>query len=134
MSEPSASPSTVGNEVGPQCPPLFSPQTPRAPRLTRGGLVSVTDRRIVKTSCTSSEVSDERLKWLLEKRQPLSPADAWLNLILDSSVLVRYAIKGNIRPVSRFSKRARPACSVFSVTGAECGPSFVSSRHQGTTI
>src|SRR5208282_2091203 len=23
MSEPSASPSTVGNEVGPQCPPLF---------------------------------------------------------------------------------------------------------------
>src|SRR5271157_1196713 len=48
MSEPAASPSRVGNEVGPQCPPLFSRSTPRAPHLTLGGILPVTNGRFVK--------------------------------------------------------------------------------------
>jgi len=47
MSEPSASPSTVENEVGPQCPPLFSRPTPRAPRPTLGGILPLTNGRFV---------------------------------------------------------------------------------------
>src|SRR5271157_883358 len=48
MSEPSAAPSTVGNEVGPQCPPLFGRPTPRAPRPTLGGILPLTNGRFVK--------------------------------------------------------------------------------------
>src|SRR5271157_1849261 len=48
MGEPSAAPSTVGNEVGPQCPPLFSPPKPRAPRPTLGGILPLTNGRFVK--------------------------------------------------------------------------------------
>src|SRR5271157_5734127 len=48
MSEPSASPSTVENEVGPQCPPLFSRPTPRAPRPTLGGILPLTKGRFAK--------------------------------------------------------------------------------------
>src|SRR5208337_2929408 len=48
MSEPSASPSTVENEVGPQCPPLFSRPTPRAPRPTLGGILPLTNGRFAK--------------------------------------------------------------------------------------
>src|SRR5271157_658387 len=48
MSEPSAAPSTVGNEVGPQCPPLFSRPTPHAPRPTLGGILPLTNGRFVK--------------------------------------------------------------------------------------
>src|SRR5271157_2382971 len=48
MSEPSASPSTVGNEVGPQCPPLFCRPTPRAPRPTLSGILRLTNGRFVK--------------------------------------------------------------------------------------
>src|SRR5208337_4988726 len=48
MSEPPASPSRVGNEVGPQCPPLFSRPTPRAPRPTLAGILPVTNGRFVK--------------------------------------------------------------------------------------
>src|SRR5271157_4570199 len=48
MSEPSASPSTLENEVAPQCPPLFSRPTPRAPRPTLGGILPLTNGRFVK--------------------------------------------------------------------------------------
>src|SRR5271157_1515584 len=48
MCEPSAAPSRVGNEVGPQCPPLFGRPTPRTPRPTLGGLLPDTNRRFVK--------------------------------------------------------------------------------------
>src|SRR5208282_3871397 len=48
MSEPFAAPSTVGNEVGPQCLPLFGRPTPRAPRSALGGILPVTNGRFVK--------------------------------------------------------------------------------------
>src|SRR5208337_1985989 len=48
MSESSTAPSTVGNEVGPQCPPLFGRPTPRFPRPTLGGILHLTNGRFVK--------------------------------------------------------------------------------------
>ena len=48
MSEPSAAPSTVGNEVGPQCPSLFGRPTPHAPHPTLGGILPITNGRFVK--------------------------------------------------------------------------------------
>jgi len=46
MSEPSAAPSTVGNEIGPQCTPLISRLTPHAPRPSLRWLLPDTDSRI----------------------------------------------------------------------------------------
>src|SRR5208283_4534185 len=48
MSEPFAAPSTVGNEVGPQCLPLFGRPTPRAPRYALGGILPLTNGRFAK--------------------------------------------------------------------------------------
>src|SRR5271157_248126 len=62
MSEPSAAPSTVGNEVGPQCPPLFSRPTPRAPRPTLGGILPATNGRFVKEQTAPN--LDERPHYL----------------------------------------------------------------------